>query len=315
MTDLWTAFLLSCFTLLAGISFAASGSVEGTFSAADGVKLHYRIVGKGEPVLLLSGGPGFSSDYLSGVTCELAKAHRCILLDQRGTGKSRMEREDSSSVNLNAFVSDVEALRTTLKYEKLIPVGHSWGAILAIAYAERYPPGVRALVVISPGPITADALQRAGSLIENALVTRLSPEEKKQLAEWSSPERTNVTADDAAVKRNRIVIPAFVADRKFAAEIANGITAETYNDRVARLISEDLARGKLDLQSHLKALKMPVLVVQGRQDPMGDDTARAIHSYAPHVQLVMMDDCGHFPWIEQRDKFYRVMAQFLRQVS
>ena len=67
--------------LLASLPLSAA-----TFQSGDGVTLHYEVVGKGEPVVLLSGGPGFSPEYLRPIAERLGKQYAAVLFHQRGSG-------------------------------------------------------------------------------------------------------------------------------------------------------------------------------------------------------------------------------------
>lgn len=113
----------------------------------DGHRLHVRQCGpdSGEPWLVLHGGPG------SGCAPSMAAwfdplRHRAVLPDQRGAGRSR----PAGSLRRNtvtALLADLEQLRIALGIERWGVVGGSWGAALALAYADRFPDAVSALVL------------------------------------------------------------------------------------------------------------------------------------------------------------------------
>src|SRR6266576_2603729 len=123
--------------------------------ARDGADLFYTIDGaSGDYVLVLSGGPGEDIRSMQGVADELSKKYRCIMWEQRGTGRSKLPRYDASTINLTAYIEDIEALRKHLHTEKFIVVGNSWGKILGLAYAATHSDAVRAVVTLGSGPIT-----------------------------------------------------------------------------------------------------------------------------------------------------------------
>ncbi|CAJ0878969.1 Proline iminopeptidase [Ralstonia sp. LMG 32965] len=113
----------------------------------DGHRLHVRQCGpdSGEPWLVLHGGPA------SGCTPSMAAwfdplRHRAVLPDQRGAGRSR----PAGSLRRNtvtALLADLEQLRIALGIARWGVVGGSWGAALALAYADRFPDAVSALVL------------------------------------------------------------------------------------------------------------------------------------------------------------------------
>src|SRR4029453_16111698 len=139
----------------------------------DGVDLFYRVVGptSGDYVLVLSGGPGEDIHSMQGAAVELGKKYQCIMWEQRGTGRSKLPRYDSSTINLNAYMDDIEALRKQLHSEKFIVLGNSWGMILGLAYAGTHSDAVRAVITLGSGPITSEYL---GVFADNRN-TRLSP--------------------------------------------------------------------------------------------------------------------------------------------
>ena len=71
--------------------------------ARDGFDLYYTVVGSDGPyAIILSGGPGEEVRSMQAVADELGKRFRCVMLEQRGTGRSRLNRYDPSTINLNA---------------------------------------------------------------------------------------------------------------------------------------------------------------------------------------------------------------------
>jgi pimeloyl-ACP methyl ester carboxylesterase len=151
--------------LLVAPSYVASGEAPAAGSvvradvritSADDLSLFVRQYGAGEtPIVLLTGGPGYSGDYFEDVALRLGKHHVVILPDQRGTGRSVINPWDASRVTIEASVADVEALRAHSGAEQIVVVGHSWGGVLAMAYASSHGQHVRALVLIGSGGATS----------------------------------------------------------------------------------------------------------------------------------------------------------------
>src|SRR6185369_17614707 len=85
--------------------------------------LYYEIKGEGLPILLLSGGPGLSSNQLSTLRDSLSQKYKCILFDQRGTGRSHTSPLDSTTINLKQSVQDISSLLKKLKIDRATIVG------------------------------------------------------------------------------------------------------------------------------------------------------------------------------------------------
>ncbi|PAD84684.1 hypothetical protein CHH57_03595 [Niallia circulans] len=104
----------------------------------DGLLVYYEMSGNGNPCLYLHGGPGYWSKpfqlFAHGL---LEKDLQMIYLDQRGCGRS--EHSLSHDYSLNRLIMDLEELRISLGINKWYIMGHSFGGILAVNYAARFP--------------------------------------------------------------------------------------------------------------------------------------------------------------------------------
>src|SRR5580704_2465889 len=145
------------FILLVVLVLAAIGSLAQTdhvypvqdgFVDANGVMIYYKSFGRGKPLLLLHGGPGASHDYFLPYLLPLARHHRLIFIDERGSGKSE-KLADPAGYTVEAMVEDVEAVRVALNLGKINLLGHSCGGVLAQAYALKYQTNLSHLVLCS----------------------------------------------------------------------------------------------------------------------------------------------------------------------
>lgn len=116
----------------------------------DGGNIWYKVTGEGTgtPLVLLHGGPGYSSFYLKPLE-ELGINRQVIRYDQLGAGKSDVVT-DTSLFTVSHFVAQLESLRNHLNVEKWAVLGHSWGTILAFEYYRKYPERVSSLILGSP---------------------------------------------------------------------------------------------------------------------------------------------------------------------
>src|SRR5437762_9525830 len=287
----------------ADLAPAQQSLVDGKI-ARDSADLFYTIVGtSGDYVLVLSGGPGEDIRSMQGVADELRRKYRCIMWEQRGTGRSKLPRYDSSTINLNAYVEDMEALRKQLGVDKFIVVGNSWGMILGLAYAGTHPDAIRAVVTLGSGPITYEYL---GVFSDNQN-TRLGPCEIEVLNFWR--ERPAADSDRAAFERLRAATIAYFYDRKKALQMAAELNPKDYNFRVPPAFLS--AEGKYDIRPKLKSIVAPVLLLQGRQDLAGEANICDAHSLIKNSTLAFIDKCGHMPWLEQPEQTWKIVDDFL----
>jgi proline iminopeptidase len=275
----------------------------------DGIDLYYTVVGgSGDYVLVLSGGPGEEAHSIQGIADELGKKYRCIMLEQRGTGRSKLTKYDASTINLNAYIEDIEALRKQIQIDKLIIVGHSWGMMLALAYGGTYPDAVRAIVTIGSGPITGDYLEVMGANRN----TRLWPGELEVREFWSEPSRQSKDFERAQFESTRAMASAYFYDRKKALQYAMEMSPADFNFRVVPAFLK--AEGNFDLRPKLKAIKASVLLLQGRQDLAGEANICEAHLLIKNSTLRFIDKCGHMPWLEQSEQTWKIVNEFLRTV-
>jgi proline iminopeptidase len=104
---------------------------------AHGVMIYYKSFGRGKPLMLLHGGPGASHDYF-----------RLIFIDERGSGRSQ-SLENVSGYTVENMVEDVESVRQALGLGQISMLGHSYGGVLAQAYALKYQKNLSRLILAS----------------------------------------------------------------------------------------------------------------------------------------------------------------------
>jgi len=295
---------------LADVAAAPQNSVDGKITR-NGVDLFYKIVGPptGDYVLILSGGPGEDIHSMQAIADELGKKYRCIMWEQRGTGRSKLPKYDASTINLTAYLEDIEALRNELHADKFIVVGNSWGMILGLVYAGAHPNGVRAVVTIGSGPITLEYL---GIFSDNQFA-RLGACELEARDVWKDPAREATDPDRASFERLRIAAVAYFFDRKKALQMQAELDPKDYNFRVPPAFLS--AEGKYDFRPKLKTITAPVLLVQGRQDIAGEANILETHSLIKSSTVVFIDKCGHMPWLDQPEKTWKIVGDFLASLN
>ncbi|GAA5502605.1 putative aminoacrylate hydrolase RutD [Deinococcus xinjiangensis] len=171
------------------------------FIARDGTQLFVEQVGKGAPLLLLSGGPA-CVNYLRPVA-ELLPKHACFLPEPRGVGQSSGGPHDIATA-----IADLEALRQHLGLERWDVLGQSWGADLGLAYALAHPERVARLVSFAGTGVQYDrdwkAAYEAGKHLEADFVVEYSPEVHAALrADW----RRYIKQPDLLVRLARLSVP------------------------------------------------------------------------------------------------------------
>jgi proline iminopeptidase len=130
--------------------------------SVNGTKLHAEAFGNPDSALIivLHGGPG--ADYRSLLNCkEFAnKGYRVIFYDQRGSGLSK--RHPKNSYSLQVMYDDLTGIISYYRKtstQKVFLLGHSWGAILATGYINKYPTAVNGAILAEPGGLIYEDIQ------------------------------------------------------------------------------------------------------------------------------------------------------------
>ena len=299
-------FLLWIVVLFCGhTAYAQDGSLT-----RDGVQLFYRAAGSGAPIVFLSGGPGFEVDYMIPVAEFMPASYQRIFYEQRGTGRSKVATMTAANMTIAHVVADLDALRIHLKQDRLFLVGHSWGGMLAMAYAAAHPDRIDRMILIGPGGPTLEFTEWFNDNIH----MRLRSEDVEAERYWSEAPKRGVNPDKAALEQVRAITPGYFFDRTKGLAFASQLPDRTLTLQVNTLLFGDMAKG-YDSRPGLRQLDRPVLIVQGHQDPVGDKTAEDIHAAIKSSTLTYVNQCGHFPWLEQPDEFRRILAEFFTSTA
>ena len=135
---------------------------------------------------------------------------------------------------------------------------------------------------------------------------------------WRSIPKTQptVAAKDpmrAAVEGLRAIIPSQFYDRTKAGEATALFEPgrESYNPDAGRYLGPAYEHGASARIAALRRVRIPTLIVHGRQDPMPESVALDNQRLLVGSRLVWLDRCGHWPWIEQPEALERALFEFL----
>ncbi|MFP3989698.1 alpha/beta hydrolase [Streptomyces sp. E11-3] len=276
-----------------------------TCTAPDGTALAYHVVGEGEPLLCVPGGPMRASAYLGNLG-GLAKRRRLILLDLRGTGDSAVPA-DPASYRCDRQVADVEALREHVGLARVDLLAHSAGGDLALLYAARHPRRVRTLTLVTARARALGVDFTAEHRLEAAALRRAEPwfEAAHEAYDriWTG-SATDADFDTAA--------PFFYGRWDAAAQVHSASEVEQSNDEAAELYASPGAFDPAAARDALAAWQARVLVLAGEVDsgPLPRVAARIAELF-PTAELAVQPGAGHFPWLDDPDHFTRTVTAFL----
>jgi proline iminopeptidase len=276
------------------------------YTATTDVPLYWCAYGKpGAPrVLVLHGGPGASHDYLLPQMLRLAAGRELVFYDQRGGGRSRVDSD--VDVAWRSHVDDLSRIAVELRSEPLVVVGYSWGALLAMLQGIESSGGrsaIRAetMLLIDPAPVARSYRAQFEAEFERRQASPEMERLREELAASGLRER------DPEAHRQRafeLSVAPYFAD----ANAARDLTPFRVISRVQKAVWESL--GDYDLVPRLASVRTRALVVHGRQDPIPLASSEAC-ARALRAQLVVMEQCGHVPYVEQPDALFEVAEAFL----
>lgn len=284
---------------------------EGTVEVRDG-KLVFQKFGKGDPIVVVHGAR-MDHNYLLPHLLDLAKDHEVVFYDQRGSGKSLETKLDRSHINIDQFVRDLEALRVKLGHEKMTLIGHSWGGFLAMHYTLVHPQKVKALILMSSAP--------ADYRGQKAFIDELGRRTASMQAEFTAINDINalrkmtpkeISQLYAKVSACGFADPAKLTDMNFTQEMAGVVSGAM----VMTLLSKtSWMLPSINLFPKLRRLTVPTLVIHGKQDFVPIETAEKIKTAIPNAQGMFLDNCGHYPFVEQPQQMFETIRAFLGQIQ
>jgi proline iminopeptidase len=273
----------------------------------DSTFIRFHLYGKGEPVFVLSGGPGNNCMQEEDVAIAIGKNYQAILLEQRGTGLSMPPRLDKNSITLEAYFNDLLFVMDSLKIQKARFYGHSWGAMYASAFAVKYPARVHSLILTGPGYLKPD--NRYTMTILKNRMEKLSKEEKTAFYNLSNinPEKLTALQKNRMEELKNIFNTYDLSNKEWKfARINRGFN----NSITQSLLFEDLSRIHFDITQQIGTLKIPINIITCKEDPLAFLTDE-YKKFAPQAGISWMDHCGHFPMYEQPETFYQLLFDAL----
>ncbi len=278
----------------------------------DGGEIWYKVSGNSDkaPLVLLHGGPGYSSFYLKPFD-ELADEYTVIRYDQLGSGKSDMI-SDTSIFTVPHFVAELEALREHLGIEEWHILGHSWGTMLAMSYYNEHPRRVTSLTLASPCLSSHDWKRSTSALLEilpDSLQTAINQAEA--IGDYQDPGYQ----DAMNTFYEKFVFGEVYPEADFDS------TMSTYNPAVYEYMwgpSEFSFTGTLgdfDVTGDLSSVNVPVMFTVGEFDEIQPDIVREWAMEVPDSRVVIFEGSSHMtPWNAKQESL-QVQRIFLNDQS
>lgn len=290
---------------------------EGKFYKINGANLWTETIGKGDPLFLISGGPGGAHAGMHNFDA-LQDSCTLVYVDYFGRGKSDTAKS-LTEYSIERDISDLEALRIAMKYEKINILGHSYGSIVAQLYALRYPQNVKHLIIAN-GFFSGEMWQENDDN-SNHEIRENYPEVWERLmkvrsegAHSSHPLHQQIYGEVPYGFLYAYNPEKFRSslDPKYPNHMNTKLYYQLVGDDGDFIIGGDIA--KFDVRAQLKNLKMPVLVSAGRYDRVSVPIfAVQYKKYCPQARFELFEYSGHNPQVEEPEKYFKIIREFLRK--
>jgi len=271
-----TASMVSPMPAEAFAATTPNGSIEGSS------------VGSGPPLLLLHGGPAMT-DYMDMLDAETS-GWRSIRYQQRGLPPSAVD----GSLTVEGHVADAIAVLDSLRVDRAVVLGHSWGAYLALHLARAHPDRVAGLVLVDPLGAVGDggAAEIGEHLHERLLPAAVQPYAAIE-ARLEGPDPT----DADMLASLRLIWPGYFADPATAPPIPSHIRVSMAGymatfASVAQHFADNFGE-------KLRDLRIPAVFVLGELSPMPVSQGRQTAALLPTAEVTVVPAAGHLPWHEE----------------
>ena len=267
----------------------------------------HRSIGEGDPIIVIHGGPGLGSAYLEEHLSPLSEDYQVIFYDQVNSGRSTLN-SDSSRVSLASFLNDINDVRIYYDLDRISIIAHSWGGILGMKYALTYPNYVENLILINSNAADSD--------INNQANTRLA---------------NRFSADDLEARTTVMRSAAFQAGKPEAFEELMNIgfayqfsNPNLINQLQLQLPSDFAQKSRLlgglfqelgvyNFNDDVSKLSCNTLLLFGLDDPSTPLILNSLSNVIPSPTIEVIDDAGHFPFIEKKEATTKAIQSFLEQ--
>jgi proline iminopeptidase len=240
----------------------------------------------------------------------LSDSFRLIYYDQRGRGKSanNVQPED---VTIQSDVEDLDCLREYFDLKAVAVLGHSWGGVLAMEYAIRYPRRVSHLILMNTAPASHDDYV----LLRQALRSNRPAADVAKMNAISSTAEYRVGDPDTVAAYYRIHFSMTVRQPEHLEGVIESLRLSFTREGILksreieeRLMNQTWLQSEYDLLPRLKQLNTPALIIHGHYDFIPVECAAHIADAIPEARFVVLKECGHFSYLERLDEVRKEIA-------
>jgi proline iminopeptidase len=292
----------------------AARGFDGYVVTSDSARLYARVLGRGsDTIIFVHGGPGGDMTGIVPDFGPLIARHTVIFYDQRGGGRSELPA-DTARLFVARQVADLDEIRRYFHVERATLVAHSYGPVLAAAYALAHPTAVRRMVFIGGlPPWRANVFARTESTFNARLDAgqrARAADAAKRMADPAADTKQACRDYWAVLLRPRFSEPVRMFKEHPVDLCQSDARALRYGwNTSGRVVTASF--GQWDFRERLRTLAMPTLVIHGEQDAIPMDMVEAWATYLPRAEMLRVPNAAHFPYSEQPDVVWPAIERFL----
>ena len=255
-----------------------------------------------EVLFLIPGGPGGNHTLYAQIKDELLKYGDLVIVDLRGCGLS--DSCDVDFCSLDQHIHDLETLREKLNIEKPVIHGCSYGALVALGHAVSYPDSLSKLILTS-GAASFEFIEKAKqNLTQRGSAKQIEMGNLVWNGSFESPEQFG--------EYYKTLAPLYIFTHD-PNEIPLTVKSSIPHNMELTNRAFTTYLKTFDYRQELEKVKVPTLIFSGQNDWIMDPSEAVILSKGiADSELVIIDKCGHFPWKDKKDAFFKALSRFMR---
>ncbi len=272
----------------------------------NGLELWYKVSGSGPVCILPTPGWGPSSELYFITLKPLEATFTMVYLDTRGSGRSG--RPELNAYTMHNFVADIEGLRSHLEVESIWLMGHSAGGPMILNYASEYSGHVEGIILVdAPMEDTSKGNERIKRM-------QLRKDESWFDKAFNAFQKPPTTQDEFETYIQTI-LPFFFASVESLEKNRDVFEKMSLSFHATQGLNQS-DHSSPDLGAFLPNMMTPTLIIVGEEDFLyTPSVAEHLHSMIANSKLLIIENSGHFPWLEQPQQFFSGVQSALPELG
>ena len=261
-------------------------------------------------VILLGGGPGFSSWNLEPIQTQISQmGYRVLLTDMLGIGENSHINPKSI---LSSWIQQVDSIvaNEITENESVILVGHSWGGLMAMLYARAHNDKVSKLILLNPVDPEKAAMQHLTEEIQSRNEQFTETDWSKDEAWSNEVDNSNLNIEHLTLRQIQQVLPTYFMDYDLGTKYAKQFTVRDFDIELNIQAWKEYDLNPIQFDE-ISRFQQPISFIDCNQDYLMPYNLNAMQKHMQFSEVSLIDQCGHFPWIEKPKIFYSELKKQL----